>query len=551
MNNADVIAGILVQEGTEYLFGFPNNRVINSTATCDIPPIIARTERVAINMADAYTRMHNGRKIGVVAVQDGPGIEASFGAVAQAYGDNTSILILPGAHPPHMQDYEPQFSASRSFRDITKIAQRIDAPSSIGRKFEMAFSALKNGRGGPVLLETATNVLMADSDGENTTYQEQPRVRSRADEVDVQRILDAVLSAKRPILVAGHGVHYAQAYEELRSFAELLQLPVAMTLLGKSAFPENHELSLGCAGRTITKAAGQFANESDFILGVGTSFTINDFTARMPEGAVLGQITHAPEDIGKCRSVSCAALGDAKLVLEQLIETAKARLGESCKPRNEETVGEIAHLRQTFLQDWSERLLCDDTGLISPYRVIHEMNTLFDKNATVITHDAGNPRDQLVPFYDSVAPRSYLGWGKSTHLGSSLGMALGAKVARPDWLSVNFVGDAGFGQTANDFETAVRCRIPILTVLINNGCMGGYGAYMPAAVDKYQASSLSGDYTGMVKAMGGYAERIEEASGIRNALIRGIKETQAGNPAMLEIMTREEPVLAMAKQWGM
>jgi acetolactate synthase-1/2/3 large subunit len=415
----------------------------------------------------------------------------------------------------------------------------------------MAFSALRNGKGGPVLLETTTSVLTGEWERGKPDYRAPPRVRSRADDEDVQRLLDAVLSARRPIVVAGHGVHYAQAYEELRTLAELLQLPVATTLLGKSAFPENHELSLGCAGRTITKAAGQFATQSDFILGVGTSFTINDFTARMPEGAVLGQITNAPEDIAKCRAVACAALGDAKLVLGQLIDAARDRLGYEGKPRDEDTIHEIAQLRQEFFTEWSERLLCDDEGLISPYRVIHEMNMLFDKTATVVTHDAGNPRDQMVPFYEAVAPRSYLGWGKSTHLGSSLGMALGAKVARPEWLSVNFVGDAGFGQTASDFETAVRCRLPILTVLINNGCMGGYGAYMPAAVEKYQASTLSGDYTGMVRAMGGYAERIEKASEIRDALMRGIRETQAGNAVMLEFMTREEPVLAMAKQWGM
>lgn len=551
MSNADVIIGILQQEGVEFLAGFPNNRLFNSAATHDMPPIIGRTERVVINMADAYTRMHNGRRFGVVAVQDGPGVEASFPAVAQAYGDNTPILMLPGAHAPHMQDYDPQFVASRSFRDITKMAHLINDSGAIVRKLEMAFSALKNGKGGPVLLETAAPVLWGKWKGEAPTYQPPPRLRSKADDADVVRILDALLSARRPMLIAGHGVLYAEAWEELRELAELLQLPVTTSLLGKSAFPENHELALGCAGRTITRAAGHFANESDFILGIGTSFTINDFTARMPKHAVLGQITNAPADIAKCRPVACAAIGDARLVLRQLIDAARAKLGDGGRPRAVETIREIAEARLAFFDEWSDRLLCDDDGLISPYRVIHEMNTLFDKSATVVTHDAGNPRDQIVPFYEAVTPRGYLGWGKSTHLGSSLGMAMGAKLARPDWLSVNFVGDAGFGQTANDFETAVRNRLPILTVLVNNGCMAGYGAYMPDAVEKYQSSSMGGDYTGMVRAMGGYAERIENAAEIRGALARGIRETEAGRPALLEFMTREEPVLALAGKWGM
>lgn len=552
MSNADLIVEILEKEGVEVLFGFPNNRLFNSAASHSIRPIIARTERVAINMADAYSRMHNGEKIGVVAVQDGPGVEASFSAVAQAYGDNTPLLMLPGAHSPAMQNYDPQFIASRSFRDITKMAGLINDATTIPRRFEMAFAALKNGKGGPVLLETAANLLWGKYPKDTPEpYTSPSSHRSMADPADVAEILEQLLAAERPVLLAGHGVLYAQAWDELRELAELLQIPVTTTLLGKSAFPEDHALSLGTAGRTITKAAGHFANASDFILGVGTSFTINDFTSRMPKDAVLGQITNAPSDIAKCRPVSCAAIGDAKLVLRQLIDAARASVGAAGREPATQVLAEIAELKQSFFAEWAERLQCDDAGPISPYRVIHEMDTLFDKAKTVITHDAGNPRDQLVPFYHALTPRSYLGWGKSTHLGSSLGIAMGAKLARPDWLSVNFIGDAGFGQTANDFETAVRSKLPIMTVLVNNSVMGGYTAYMPDAVERYQSSTLGGDYTAMAKAMGGYAERVEAAGDVRAALQRGIEKTQQGEAVLLEFITREEPVLAMANKWGM
>ena len=551
MSNADVIIEVLQQEGIEFLAGFPNNRLFNSAASHQMRPIIGRTERAIINMADAYTRMMNGQKIAAIAVQDGPGIEASFGAVAQAYGDNTPILMLPGAHAPAMQGYDPQFIASRSYRDITKWATLINDKRELTRKLEMAFSALKNGKPGPVLLETAAPILWGNWEGDKPTYQSPPRLRSMADPDDVERILESLLSAARPVLIAGHGALYAEAWDELRELAELLQIPVTTSLLGKSVFPESHELALGCAGRTITKAAGHFCNESDFILGVGTSFTINDFTARMPKDAVLGQITNEPSDVAKCRAVACAAVGDAKLVLRQLIDAAKATVGDEGRPKNEDTIAEIATLKQEFFDEWSERLLCDDEGAISPYRVIHEMNTLFDKSKTVVTHDAGNPRDQLVPFYSVETPRGYLGWGKSTHLGSSLGMAMGGKLARPDWLSVNFVGDTGFGQTSNDVETAVRSNLPILTVIVNNGVMAGYGNYMPDAVEKYQSSATGGDYTAMSQAMGAYAERIEKASDVRAALERGIAQTESGKVAVLEFMTKEEPVLATSNKWGM
>ena len=551
MSNADVIIEVLQQEGIEFLAGFPNNRLFNSAASHQMRPLIGRTERAIINMADAYTRMMNGQKIAAIAVQDGPGIEASFGAVAQAYGDNTPILMLPGAHAPAMQGYDPQFIASRSYRDITKWATLINDKRELTRKLEMAFSALKNGKPGPVLLETAAPILWGNWEGEKPTYQSPPRLRAMADPDDVERILDTLLSAARPVLIAGHGALYAEAWDELRELAELLQIPVTTSLLGKSVFPESHELALGCAGRTITKAAGHFCNESDFILGIGTSFTINDFTSRMPKDAVLGQITNEPSDVAKCRAVACAAVGDARLVLRQLIDAAKAKVGDGGRPKDSDMLAEIAALKQEFFDEWSERLLCDDEGAISPYRVIHEMNTLFDKSKTVVTPDAGNPRDQLVPFYSAETPRGYLGWGKSTHLGSSLGMAMGGKLARPDWLSVNFVGATGFGQTSNDVETAVRSNLPILTIIVNNGVMAGYGNYMPDAVEKYQSSATGGDYTAMSQAMGAYAERIEQASDVRAALERGVAQPEAGNVAVLEFMTREEPVLAAASKWGM
>lgn len=550
MSGADVITRILKKEGVEFIAGFPNNRLFNSVSTHQIKPIIARTERVAINMADAYTRMNNGKKIGVVAVQDGPGIEASFAAVAQAYGDNTPILVLPGAHAKAMQIYEPQFMANRSFRDITKSAVLLNEPRFLARELEHAFSLLKNGKGGPALIEIAMDVMYGPWEGDDPDYQVQRQHRSKADDADVVEILDALVAAKRPIIVAGHGSLYAEAWDELKEFAELMQIPVTTTLLGKSVFPEDHELSLGVAGRTITKAAGHFANESDFILGVGTSFTINDFTARMPKGKALGQITNEPSDIGKCRPVQCAAVGDAKLVLGQLIELARSRFGEG-RPRATDTIAEIAKLKAEFRAEWAERLDCDDDGAISPYRIINEMNTLFDKSKTVVTHDAGNPRDQIVPFYEATTPRGYLGWGKSTHLGSSLGMALGAKLARPDWLSVNFVGDAGFGMMGMDFETARRANLPIMTVLVNNGVMGGYGAYMPDAVENFGSNKLTGNYADIAKALGGYTETVTSASEVRGALTRGIEQTEKGNPVLLEFITREEPVLAMANQWGM
>ena len=245
----------------------------------------------------------------------------------------------------------------------------------------------------------------------------------------------------------------------------------------------------------------------------------------MPKDANLGQITNAPSDIAKCRPVSCAAVGDAKLVLNQLIEAARKRLGEKGREAAVETNEEIKKLKQEFLTNGLTDCFAM-TPVLSPYRVIHEMNTLFDKKR-LWSHTT--QVILAIKLYLSMRPHtqrlSRVGQIDASRL--LVGNGLGGKLAKPDWLSVNFIGDAGFGQTANDFETAVRSNLPILTVLVNNGVMGGYGAYMPEAVEKYQSSSLGGDYTGMAIAMGGHAERIEKASDVRarsNRLKRPRKE---------------------------
>ena len=170
---------------------------------------------------------------------------------------------------------------------------------------------------------------------------------------------------------------------------------------------------------------------------------------------------------------------------------------------------------------------------------------MIDRSRTVLTHDAGHPRDQIVPFYECLVPRGYLGWGKSTQLGTGLGLTMGARLARPDRLAVNIMGDAAFGMVGMDFETAVRCGAPVLTIVMNNGLMGGYGEYMPDAVERHAAHRLGGEYAAIGTALGGHAERVERPADLGPALERCIAATGSGRAALLEVMTHEEPRLAL------
>lgn len=542
MRGNEAIARILKKEGVEYLFAFPANALIDACAAEGIRPIIARTERTLVNMADGYTRTHGARRFGVCAVQAGPGAENAFAGVAQAFSDSTPILLLPGGARRARRGVPYAFSSSEQYRGITKWADEVNLPERIPDLMRRAFSALRSGRRGPVLLEIPSDVGAAEIEAAAVEAYMPPRARrSAADPADVAEAARALVAARLPVVVAGQGVLLAEASDQLRTLAELLNAPVMTTMNGKSAFPEDHPLALGAAGATGTEAADAFLKRADLILGVGSSFSVTPFTHPLPRGTPLVQLTADERDIDKDYVVRIGLVGDARLVLEQLI----AAIGErrTAGAIRAEIAAEVAATRRAWLERWLPRLTSDDEP-ISPYRVIWELGRTIDRANAIITHDSGNPRDQLLPFYEAVVPRGYLGWGKSTQLGSGYGLALGAKLAAPGRLVVNVLGDTAFGMVGMDVETAVRERIGVLTILLNNGAMAGYERIMPVATQRYRSKFVTGDYTQVARGLGAHAERVTRCADIAPAIARASEVTVQGRPAVLELITREEPVLS-------
>jgi acetolactate synthase-1/2/3 large subunit len=338
------------------------------------------------------------------------------------------------------------------------------------------------------------------------------------------------------VICAGQGVLYAAATSELVELAERLSAPVLTTLAGKSAFPEEHPLSLGTAGRVAPKAVIHFLAGADVVLAIGTSLTRHLVDPVLPAGVRLVHATADPRDLSKDYALEHALLGDAQLVIRQLL----GALAEHPRARGREEVeGEIAGVRAAWLSDWMPKLTSEEVPL-SPYRVIWEFMAVTKPASTIVTHDAGSPRDQLTPFYRAGAPHGYIGWGKSHALGTGLGLVMGAKLAHPDRLCVNFMGDAAFGMTGLDLETAVRAGIPILTVVFNNGTMAIEQGTMRVSHERYGARDLGGDYRAVALALGADAERVERPSEIRPALERAIRTTEAGRCAVLEFMTGAE-----------
>ena len=541
---SDRIAAVLQQQGAELIVGFPENRLLNSASALGMRPIITRTERVAVNIADGFARMSNGERFIPCVMQYGPGAEAAHAAVAQAFGDRSPILLIPGEHARAAQVDSPTVGAAEAYRTITEWSATVNEAEQGPGIFRRALQAVRGARRGPVLVAVANDVLYAPAADDRPWEVSYPGARrSQADPADVDETSAILAAATSPVIVAGQGVLYAQATDELVALAEAFELPVATTLNGKSAFPEDHPLALGAAARTRPSTVDRAFERADVILGVGTSFSRSLYITPMPPGATLGQIVNDPRDLATGYDVGFACVGDVKLVLRQLAARLQSSPGSAAGEDGDVRAG-IASTRDEFSKVWLPRLTSDAAPL-SPYRVVWELMHAVDRQRTVVTHDAGHPRDQMVPFYETVVPRGYLGWGKSTQLGTGLGLAMGARLARPDWLSVNVMGDAAFGMVGMDLETAARCRIPILTIVLNNGLMGGYTEYMPEAVARYDAHKLGGDYRGVATALGVHAERVEQPDELRAALQRCIACVSSGRPALLEVMTHEEPAMSM------
>ena len=539
MNGDQLMASLLKKEGTEWISCFPAQTLIEACSQEGIRPILCRQERAGVNMADAYSRIHNGNKIGVFTMQHGPGAENAFGGVAQAYADNVPMLLIPGGSTERRVGVHPGFDAIPNYQHITKWAGRINTIERIPEMVSRAFTHLRNGRPGPVLLELPGDVAHAEVPADIEEYQPSRSYKSYAANEDVRDIVTALLKAEAPVINAGQGTLYAEATDELIEFAELVNVPVMTTLAGKSAYPEDHALALGTGGNTGTLMVDRFLQNTDFVLGIGTSFAISNFTAPMPPEATKAQITNTAEDINRDYRVEYGAVGDAKLVLQQLIEEAKSQLGEHGRGDVHGVKEKISIIKDEFMKEWGPRLNSDETPM-SPYRVFNEMMKAIDPRNAIVTHDSGYPRNQLVPFWPALTPRSYIGWGKSTQLGYGLGLALGAKVASPNKLVINVMGDAAFGMSGLDIETASRSGLGTITVVLNNGVMTHYYDHFPHATENWKSNELGGIYSDTAKSLGAHGERIHNPDEIGPAMTRAVEAANSGQPALLEMITKEE-----------
>jgi acetolactate synthase I/II/III large subunit len=537
MNGAAVFAEILKREGTDFLACYPRNPLIEACAELDIRPILCRQERVGVGMADGYTRISRGRKNGVFAAQAGPGIENAFPGIAQAYAENVPLLVIPGGLPLARQSVRPVFRAADVYRPVTKWAALAHSVQELPDLMRRAYHAMRSGKGGPVLVEVPAEVWESEYHGE-LDYKPVAVFRTAPDPDAVKQAARLLASAKNPLLLAGQGVLYAQASDRLMQLAELIPAPVATTNPGKSAISESHPLALGASTRSRPRMFTDFMARADLVLAIGSSLTRTPFGPSVPSGKIIIHATNEAHDVNKEYRVDHALIGDAALVLDALIAEIGRQKGGGGANALASLKEEIAAAKKAWLAEWAEHLDSEEVP-INQYRVIRDLMRTVDRDNVIITHDSGSPREQLIPFWEPTRPGSYIGWGKSTQLGYGLGLIMGAKLAAPNKLCVNIMGDAAIGMTGMDIETAARNRIAILTVVFNNGVMAAERDVLRLSTKKYGALTVSGNYAKVAEGLNVAAMRIVKPGDIAPAIKDAVRVTESGAPFLLEIMVKE------------
>jgi acetolactate synthase-1/2/3 large subunit len=537
---ANGLARILKTEGIPWVSCYPTNHVNNALGEEGVPILMMGEERFAVAVADGFSRVTAGKQIGVCTVManlNAAGIQMAYGAIAQAWEDSSPLLVIAegvgqgGSRHTH-------YDMAEAFKSVTKWVGKVDRADLIPDYVRRAFTQLRSGRPGPVLLVVPRD--LGEYDADEHPYAPVKGWRSGPDPDDVKAAVKALLAAKDPLLYVGEGVYYADATSELLQFAEAAQVPVLTTLKGKGTFPENHPLSVGVRG----SHAEHFLRKADLLFSIGSSLFPNRFSHSIPDAdkKSIVQCTVDTLDINRSYETRHAVIGDAKLTLQALTEELGKRGGVTKKPA---LLEEIRNAKQAFLAKFRPWMESNETP-INPYRVLGDLIKVLDPKNSFVTADSGNTRDQTSTVYEAQIPRGHLGWGNVSTLGFSLAGAVAAKLAFPNRQSVLVTGDAGVCYMMGNFEAVARYKIGITALHINNGGYSGYGpGFWGGGHDPYTwkvSDHASACMANMAKAVGFHAEDVTAPSEIIPALKRALDENAKGRPAYIEFMASHHPV---------
>ncbi len=544
MKVADAIAQALVAEGVRLAAGITGQsvgHVADALAESDsVKVVYVRQERVAIDMADGFARASGAP---AVAFADaGPAAANAMGGLVNSWGDSVPVLFIAG----HNDQCELATGDTKEipFRDlfgpVSKWCTIIEHPDQVSAIIRRAFMHLTTGRPGPVVIGMPYDV----SSMEIERFEYQPvrsrrRVRAAGDPDAIAEAVDLLAAAQRPYVYVGAGVLYSDATKDLIALAELLTLPVATTLNGKSAFPEDHPLALGIGGFAQaaygTLPATKLAMEADVVLTIGCGFKRHATQKPRPPGSKHIQIDVDAGELNKHHLADVAIQGDARATIAQLVESARSRLS----PERLAPVATRLSRIESLQQEWrtlSRPLTHSQESPINPFRVTHELDKMLGGRDSILLHDAGSVRGTTCQHYIAREPRSFIGFGVQSAMGWSVGAAIGAKISAPEKIVATVIGEEAITETAMDIETSIRANAPILIIVKNNRDF----ADRDGGSSKKLAQARFGggvDISSVANALGAATFTVHNQADLAGALDAARAAVLSGRTALVEVFT--------------
>ena len=557
---ANQLVKYLEARGIKHVFGLcghTNIAVLAALEKSSVKFVNTRHEQIAAHMADGYARASGGTS--VVLSHLSPGLTNAATGVANAALDSIPMVVIAGDVPTHYFGKHPHqevnlhadASQYEIYRPFVKRAWRVDSPDLVAEIIEKAFTLAQSGRPGPVLVDVPMDVFSAKVDVarfERLRLNTKSLVKPSLDEATADAIVSELLAAQRPVLYAGGGIMLAGATRELREFVDHLQIPVAHTLMGKGALPDDHPLVLGMTGFWGTKFINEKTRSADWILGLGTRFSEADcsswesaYTFDIPPAKLI-HIDIDPAEIGRNYPVVIGAVADLKRALEVLNRAARKLAPNGVQRAS--LVKEIAGARAKFVAG-NQAHATSGAYPMRPERILADVRAALPRDA-LITTDVGWNKNGVGQQFPILEPGTIFTPGGYATMGFGAPAALGAKIAQPDRVVVALVGDGGFGQNPAMLATAFEQDIAVVWVIMNNfayGTIAGlekahYGTTYGTVFEK-DGKPYSPDYAAIAKAYGVDGVKIRAAAEFRPALEHAIASKR---PVVIDVEMQNEPV---------
>jgi acetolactate synthase-1/2/3 large subunit len=550
----------LEARGVSHVFGLcghTNIAVLAALEKSGIKFVNVRHEQIAAHMADGYARA-SGRTA-VLLTHLGPGLTNAATGVANAALDSVPLVVIAGDVPTHYHGKHPHQEVNlhadaaqwEIYRPFVKRAWRVDQPHLFPEIIEKAFALAESGRPGAVLVDVPMDVFSKEVDValfDRLRHNVKALRKPSIDDETAREIVDRLLAAKRPLLYVGGGIMLAGATAELRAFVDHLQIPVAHTLMGKGALPDDHPFVLGMTGFWGTKFINEQTRGADLILALGTRFSEADcsswereYTFNFPPTKLI-HIDIDPAEIGRNYPADIGAVADVREALTVLNRVARAVVPDGV--RRPAVARAIEAAREAFVES-NRKHAESDAYPMRPERILADVRAALPRDA-LITTDVGWNKNGVGQQFAILEPGTIYTPGGYATMGFGAPAALGAKLARPDRVVVALVGDGGFGQNPAMLATAFEEDIAVVWVVMNNyafGTIAGlekahYGTTYGTVFEK-DGKPYSPDYAAVARAYGVDGVKIESAAQFRPALERAIA---AKRPFVIDVVMQNEPV---------